>query len=163
LSDHDADLRQALELAVYREIGARNFYGRIAGIIRNPEGKNRFRQLSEDEDGHRKKLASWFEKLFGEAFVEKADRVEESEIPGMALDERTSAIEALDIAIKAEAKANEFYTKQAELAGDPGLAQLFSELAEEERGHYTLLEAERNSLIGGFYWFDMDSTSFLED
>jgi rubrerythrin len=40
---------------------------------------------------------------------------------------------------------------------------MFESLAEQEKGHYDLLTAEKNALTGGFYWFDMDSSAFLED
>jgi rubrerythrin len=156
-------MRQALELAIYREIGASGLYKSIAETISNPDGKKRFERLSEDEEGHRVKLEKWFEKLFEEPFTASSEGIKQSEITGIALDSQSGAIEVLDIAIKAEEQANSFYRMQAENADHPDLKALFLALAEEEHGHHELLEAERNALIGGFYWFDMDSTSFLED
>jgi rubrerythrin len=163
LSTGETDLRESIELAVYREIGARNFYRRISERISNAEGKGKFVRLSEDEDGHRLKLESWFEKLVGEKFAADEDKIEQSEIRGIDIDEQTGALEALNIAIKAEVQAREFYSEQAERTDIPELKKLFGKLSEEESGHYNLLEAERNSIIGGFYWFDLDSTAFLED
>lgn len=163
MSERGRDLQQAVELAIYREIGARNFYRRISEEIGNSEGKEKFSQLSRDEDNHRIKLESWYEKLTGEAFSPDDVRLEQSEIRGFAVGEQTGALEALNIAIEAEAQAREFYEGQAEKAADPELERLFGQLAEEEAGHFALLEAERNSIIGGFYWFDMDNTAFLED
>jgi len=159
----DADLKTSIELAVYREIGARNFYRRISETIKNPEGRGRFVQLSVDEEGHRVKLESWFEKLVGEKFAADEGKIEQSEIRGIDIGEQTGALEALNIAIEAEAQAREFYSDQAAKADIPELRKLFEELSEEESGHHDLLEAERNSIIGGFYWFDLDSTAFLED
>lgn len=63
---------------------------------------------------------------------------------------RSIARSAPGIAIEAEAQAREFYAGQAERVSDPELKQLFERLADEEAGHYALLEAERNSIIGGF-------------
>jgi rubrerythrin len=163
LSKRDADLKNSIELAVYREIGARNFYRRISAKIKNQEGKSRFVQLSEDEDGHRIKLESWFEKLVGEKFVADKAKIEQSEIQGIDIGEQTGALEALNIAIRAEEQAREFYSEQAERTDIPELKRLLERLSEEESGHFSLLEAERNSIIGGFYWFDLDSTAFLED
>ncbi|UCF05477.1 MAG: ferritin family protein [bacterium] len=156
-------MRQALELAIYREIGASGLYKTIADTISNPEGKQRFERLSKDEEGHRIKLEKWFEKLFGTAFTMSSEGIKQSEIAGVSLKRHSGALEALDIAIKTEEQANNFYRMQADHADDPDLKALFLALAEEENGHHELLEAERNALIGGFYWFDMDSTSFLED
>ena len=42
-------------------------------------------------------------------------------------------------------------------------AGVFESLAEQEKGHYDLLTAEKNALTGGFYWFDMDQSGFVED
>ena len=163
MGERSNDMQQAIESAIYREIGAKNFYSRISEEIGNADGKEKFSQLSRDEDGHRIKLESWYEKLTGEEFSADEQKLEQSEIRGFAVKEQTGALEALGIAIEAEEQAREFYSGQAEAASDPELKSLFERLADEEAGHYTLLEAERNSIIGGFYWFDSDSAAFLED
>lgn len=163
MAQHDSEMKAAIEGAIYREIGARNFYRTIAGGITNAEGKEKFSRLSEDEDGHRVKLASWLERLFGETFMLQPDKLKESEISGIRIDERTGALEALNIAIGEEEKAEAFYRNQAAGTDLAELKELLLDIADEEHGHFAMLEAERNSIIGGFYWFDMDSTSFLED
>ena len=163
MSARDEAMKVSLEEAIYREIGARDFYGKIADTIRNSEGKELFSRLSTDEEGHREKLAGWYSKLFSEDFETDEGKLRDSEIKGFEVSERTGAMEALDIAIEAESKASDFYSKRAGEATDPGLRDLFLELSEVEKGHYDLLEAERNSLSGGFYWFDMDSSSFMEE
>ena len=156
-------LKDALARAIYTEIGASNFYARMAARIENPEGRRRFEQLSLDERGHRETLAKWYERMAGEPFVEEADAVKASEIGDIAINDRVGAIEALDIAIDAESKARAFYLEQAHKAEEAGLRKMFEGLAEQEQGHYDLLTAERNAVVGGFYWFDMDSAGFLED
>ncbi|RJR28725.1 MAG: hypothetical protein C4574_04425 [Candidatus Latescibacterota bacterium] len=161
--EQEAGYTEVLAGAICREIGARDFYRRIAGEIRNPEGKDRFKRLSGDEEGHRKKLESWYEKLFGKRFAADPKMLKETEIKDVKLSKQTGAMAALDLAIKAEAAAEEFYAKQAETVSMPELRDLFVKLSGEEHGHYELLTAERNTLAGGFYWFDMDSTQFLED
>jgi rubrerythrin len=160
---HDTEMSEALEGAIYREIGARDFYRRIADGIANAEGREKFLQLSRDEDGHREKLTSWLETMSGTSFVLRPDKLKEGEIGGVAIDEHSGALAALDIAIEAEANAETFYRKRSAEAERAELRSLLEGIADEEHGHYTLLQAERNAIIGGFYWFDMDSTSFLED
>ena len=161
--EQEAGYMTVLAGAICREIGARDFYRRISGEIRNAEGKDRFKRLSGDEEGHRKKLESWYEKLFGKRFAADPAMLKEAEIGDVKLSKQAGAMAALDIAIKAEAAAEEFYAKQAESVSAPALKELFAKLSAEEHGHYEMLVAERNSLAGGFYWFDMDSTTFLED
>lgn len=163
MSGQDAELRESIEVAIYREIGARDFYRRISEEIENGEGIEKFAQLSSDEEGHRIKLEAWFERLVGERFSAQDERIEQSEIRGFKVDEQTGALEALNIAITAESQARDFYAERAEKTDMPELKELFTNLSEEEAGHFNLLEAERNAIIGGFYWFDIDSTSFLED
>jgi rubrerythrin len=163
VNERQGEFMRILAGAICREIGARDFYGKISNAIKNPEGKERFKRLSGDEEGHRIKLETWYKKFFNKVFVADKKELEESEIKGFQVDEKAGAMMALDIAIKAEMKAEEFYSSQAEAVEDPQFKDLLVKLAGEEHGHYELLLAERNSLTGGFYWFDMDSSSFLED
>jgi rubrerythrin len=157
------DFKHVLAGAIYREIGARNFYLQIAEAIKNPEGSERFSRLSTDEDGHRVKLEGWYRKLFEAKFVADKKELESAEIKGVHVGEKTGAMEALDIAINAEMKAEEFYAREAGAVDDAGLKKLLMQLSGEEHGHYELLLAERGALAGNFYWFDMDSSQFLED
>lgn len=161
--EQEAQFMQVLAGAIYREIGARDFYRHLSNDIRNPEGKERFKKLSQDEEGHRKKLEGWHEKLFGKRFAADSKLLKEAEIKGVKINKQAGAMEALDIAIKAEAAAEEFYRVQSEAVSNPELKDLLMKLSGEEHGHWELLGAERNALAGGFYWFDMDSSAFLED
>jgi len=161
LSHHT--LKDTISRAIYAEIGAMNFYSRMAGRIENEEGSSRFEQLSVDEKGHRDTLKGWYSRLFETEFVEDEHEIRNSEIKDIEISGEAGAMEALDIAIEAESKANDFYLAEAEKASDPELKKMFESLAQQEKGHYDLLTAERNALTGGFYWFDMDQSGFLED
>jgi rubrerythrin len=161
LSQHT--LKDAISRAIYAEIGAMNFYSRMAGRIENKEGSSRFEQLSVDERGHRDTLKGWYSRLFETDFVEDEHQIRNSEIKDIEINGEAGAMEALDIAIEAESKANDFYLAEARKASDPELKKMFESLAQQEKGHYDLLTAEKNALTGGFYWFDMDQSGFLED
>jgi rubrerythrin len=156
-------LKDAISRAIYAEIGAMNFYSRMAEKIESDEGSGKFAQLSEDEKGHRDTLRGWYSRLFETEFVENEKEIKSSEISDIQISGQAGAIEALDIAIEAESKATDFYLAEAEKAEDPELKKTFESLAQQEKGHYDLLSAEKNALTGGFYWFDMDSSGFLED
>jgi rubrerythrin len=161
LSHHT--LKDAISRAIYAEIGAMNFYSKLAREIENEDGSSRFQQLSEDEKGHRDTLKGWYSRLFEAEFTENEEKIKDSEIGGVEIDRQTGAIAALDIAIEAESRANDFYLDEAEKAEDPELRKMFENLAQQEKGHYDLLTAEKNALTGGFYWFDMDQSGFVED
>jgi rubrerythrin len=109
------------------------------------------------------KLEGWYRKLFEAKFVADTKELEGAEIKGVHVDEKIGAMEAIDIAINAEMKAEEFYAREAGAVDDAGLKKLLMQLSGEEHGHYELLLAERGALAGNFYWFDMDSSQFLED
>ncbi len=157
------DFRKILAGAICREIGARNFYKAISDSIANAEGKERFSRLSGDEEGHRVKLEGWYLKLFEAKFVADRKDLDDAEIKGVHIGEKAGAMEALDLAIHAEMRAEEFYSYQAETVERPEFKKLLEQLAAEEHGHYELLLAERGALTGGFYWFDIDSSQPLED
>lgn len=163
MKGHEAQFESALAGAICREVGARDFYGKLSDAIKNAEGKEKFRHLSNDEENHRAKLESWYRKLFDATFVADPKMLKESEIKGVGVSDQTTALAAIGIAIKAELRAEAFYAAEAEAASIPDLRALLENLAKEEHGHYELLEAERSSITGGFYWFDIDSANFLED
>ena len=163
MSAKNEELRSALSGAIYREIGASDFYRFLGETITNPEGSKTFLKLSEDERSHREKLKSWYSRMFGEEFVSDPEKIKESQRTKVDVGEVSGALKALDIAIEAEGRARDFYEAEAGKTEDKELKELFLDLAEEELGHYNLLQAEKSSLIDAFYWFDMDSTSFMED
>lgn len=156
-------MSRAIEKAIYAEIGASEFYRKISEGIDNRGAKEKFTRLAEDENIHRDKLSAWFLKLTGTEFRAEKEKLEKSEIDPSLIKEVNGAMEALDIAIDAESRANAFYLEQAAGTADKDLKKLYADLAKEEEGHYALLSAEKNSLMGGFYWFDMDSIPFMED
>ncbi|MBN2185372.1 MAG: ferritin family protein [Candidatus Krumholzibacteriota bacterium] len=163
MSDENKDLKSALAGAIYREIGASGFYRFLGESITNPEGSKIFLKLAEDESSHRMKLEAWYKKTFGEEFVPSQEKIRESEGTRIEVSEVAGALKALDIAIEAESRARDFYENEAGKASEEELKTLFLTLAEEERGHYNLLQGEKSALIDAFYWFDMDSTKFMED
>ena len=109
------------------------------------------------------KLEGWYRKLFNAKYSPDEKELCDAEIKGVHVSEKAGAMEALDLAIQAEMRAEEFYSSQAEAVERAELKKLLVQLAAEEHGHYELLLAERSSLTGGFYWFDIDSSQFLED
>jgi rubrerythrin len=60
------------------------------------------------------------------------------------IDENTTPLEAVKIAIEREKKAHEFYLQAIKVARYPGTRQMFEELAQEELNHLRRLEDELN-------------------
>lgn len=111
-----------------------------------------FREMAGEERAHGMDLKSRFSARFGplpslggepEEVIEAAD-LEDAEaliFDSMTLDR------ALEIGLRAEESAREFYRKEALQTSDPGLQQIYRELAEFEQGHVRALQeklAERS-------------------
>jgi len=65
------------------------------------------------------------------------------------INEHTTPGEALQLAMKREKAANDFYMKCASTVGDPGVKKLFEFLAREESKHFELIEKEYNRFVAG--------------
>ncbi|UCB52822.1 MAG: ferritin family protein [Candidatus Zixiibacteriota bacterium] len=151
---------EALGVAIYNEQSAFDFYTGLADVIKNQSGKKKFEFLASDEKRHRELLEAHYEKTTGgkefpfDSAMVKTIKVE--------VRDNTTAAEALDIGIKAEKEAYEFYSKSAEQTQDADAKKMFLMLAEQEDRHYNLLTAEKQALTGQFYWFDVGTPGMME-
>ena len=151
---------EVLSVAIYNEQAAFDFYTRLSGIIKNQSGKEKFKFLASDEKRHRELLEGYYQKISGgKGFPFDPDKVKTINVD---VRDNTAASEALDIGIKAEKEAYEFYTKSAEETKDPDAQKMFSMLAEQEDRHYNILTAEKQALIDQFYWFSLDTPGIME-
>ena len=150
----------ALATAIYNEQSAFDFYSRLAEIIKNESGKEKFEFLAADERRHRRLLEAYYkETAGGNEFPFEPAKVKTIKVE---VRDNTTAAEALDIGIKAEKEAYEFYSKNAEDTEDPDAKKMFLMLAEQEDRHYNLLTAEKQALTGQFYWFDAGTPGMME-
>ena len=151
---------EALSLAIYNEQSAFDFYTRLSDTIKNPSGKEKFTFLASDEKRHRELLEKYYTKISrGQKFPFDPNKVK---IIQVEVKDNTAAYEALDIGIKAEKEAYEFYNRSAENSKDPEAKKMFLMLAGEEEKHYSVLMAEKQALIDQFYWFSLDTPGIME-
>ncbi len=152
---------EILEMGIYNEVSAHDFYLSVAEKIDNVSGKEKFRFLANDEKRHREMLEGWYRKESGgKDFPFDPSKVKRIEVE---VKDHTSAFAAIDLALEAERQAYLFYQEAGKRTNDEKGKELFQKLAEEEDGHYQKLSAERNALTGGFYWFSLDQAAPLED
>lgn len=157
----DAGALDALEIAIYNEQSAHDFYENLSQTIENPSGKDRFRFLSLDEKRHRELLEQrYLRESDGKSFEFDLRKVKKIELK---IYDQASAKEALDIALEAEREAYNSYIRAASQAKDPEGKKMFESLASEEDKHYQILMSERQMVEGGFYWFSLDTSGFMED
>lgn len=144
------EMFDALSRALDLETEGYEFYMRCAENTKSKEGQEMFRYLAEEEQTHYKKVKEIFKNEFRKEF-EKYEGISEEmgqsgvfeeKVPGGNLDEKSDALDALNIAIKAEVNSIELYEKLAEGSSKPDIKNLFEKLAEEEKKHRSILEAE---------------------
>jgi rubrerythrin len=151
---------EALFAAIYNEQSAFDFYTKLSNAIKNPSGKEKFKFLASDEKRHRELLEKHYTKISGgQKFPFDPGKVKNIRVD---VRDNTTAYEALDIGIKAEKEAYEFYTRSAENSKDREAKKTFLMLALEEDKHYNVLMAERQALIDQFYWFSLDTPGIME-
>ena len=156
----EMDALEALSVAIYNEQSAFDFYTKLSDTIKNKSGKEKFKFLASDEKRHRELLEGYYKKISGgKQFLFDPDKVKTIHVD---IRDNTTASEALDIGIKAEKEAYEFYNKSAEETKDPDAKKMFLMLAKQEDRHYNILTAEKQALTGQFYWFSLDTPGMME-
>ncbi len=161
-----AFVREAIKL----EIRGREFFNQAADMTRNSLGKRMFQRLAEEEVKH----LHAFSKLFSAVIhsdewkqyvdagkIAGTSEVIEDLVARMKRAEGKSEIEALRIGMELELKAIDFFKKCAETGDDPVARDIFINIADEERFHYDLLQAQYDSVTGTGFW--LDSAEFQMD
>ena len=130
--------------AIEEEIKAAELYGKHAAIVKDAGAKRMLEEMALMERGHEQKL-----KKFKETEIDTLAKI--GEVPDLQisdflvekkLTEDSSVQDVFIVAMKAEQKAFQLYTRLAELEVSTDTLRLFRELAEEERKHKLDLESE---------------------
>ena len=155
LSDEEKEMEalKALQLAVAREKGAREFYLGVSGTIQKESIKNKFKYLADVEQDHFDQLSQLYVKISGgkQPVINEKD----SEIGKNLVSPEITAEEALKLAMEAEQRAYEFYRNAALKARSERAREMFEYLAAEELEHKRLLSIDAATTPGGgrhFQW-----------
>ncbi len=160
------NIKDAILTAIQMEKDGYSFYIKAATQTESKMGKTIFESLAEDEQRH----LDVFQKIF-EDKVSKSewnDMIDSSkkyatipifptnlnDAPGM--DAESTEIDALRMAMDAEKEAIEYYGKIKENLEDLDIKKVISEIIEQEKNHYSLLEKEFNHINSTGYWFEFD-------
>ncbi|MDZ7315159.1 MAG: DJ-1/PfpI/YhbO family deglycase/protease [candidate division KSB1 bacterium] len=152
-ADRDLDPLSALEVAVSREKGAMDFYTNCSNQFQEPRVKNKFAYLAAIEKGHFEQLSDLYRKLSG-GKEPKVD-VSKTELSGKTVAPDITAEQAVDLGIRAEEKAYEFYRAAAAKSKGKKVKEMFEYLAAEELEHKRLLLLDKAVAEGGqghFQW-----------
>ncbi|MHB1132450.1 MAG: ferritin family protein [Chloroflexota bacterium] len=144
----------ALEGAMAMEVEGEAFYLQAAERTQDEKGKVMFRSLASDETEHYAKLKSVRDELAvsgtwlsQEAVLSRpagrwhSPAVFDAGRLSRSVNLETGDAEALRLGMEVEHASHKNYAKNRDAADDPDAKALFAYLAEEEIGHYNLLEA----------------------
>lgn len=112
-----------------------------------------FLEMAAEERQHGAELDRRFLEWFGQPpslTAEPAEVIEAPDLedPEALIFDSMTIVQALQLGLRAEEAAREFYGREAGRASDPGLQKVYRELAEFEQGHVHVLQeklAERRA------------------
>ena len=151
--------------AIRLELDGQSFFEHVADATHNELGKKMFMKLANDEAQHLKVFSEIFTELVGEDWKKHIGDVKSkkaSMIDALAKkvaqggkEGRASELEAISIAMDLERNAIEFFGNAATKTTDNKARDVFNRIADEERLHFDLLQAQYDYLTNSGYWFDV--------
>ena len=154
---------EQIQAAMEAEAAASKFYRDSAAKTSSQEGQDLLTQLADFEQSHYDNLAKLKDSLTqGEGYIDYSGTTfRKTEIPEAAkkkVEENIDdVIEILGVAIDAEMKAYDRYSKMAKEAEDPKGRAMFEKFAEEESFHRRILADQHFQLSNrGGIWFYSD-------
>jgi rubrerythrin len=147
--------------AMNSELEAKNFYKEASKKAQSQAGKKLFEELAEFEQNHYKKVKEIIESLNNNLTYNKPISNQEiptinSEIEGEYEPNKDEIVTIISLAIDAEKKSQERYSKIAEMLDDDEGKEIFYGLEQDERNHQRILEDEfyqlsnKGTIIWGF-------------
>lgn len=137
-------LRGALDLAITIEEEAQLRYQEFAARVTDPAAAAFFREMVVNESKHRRQLEARRHVLFRHepprfeiSLVDDVEAPSPEEVP-----QAIGAREAMEVALRAEVRAWEFYDQALAHLTDPDVKAFFAELRDEEVEHQALLRGK---------------------
>ncbi len=159
---------EILKTAILLERKGKAFYSSVAEKSDDPDVKNFFQLMANEEDEHIRFLNEQFahfieNKKFKKADIHVDDESPDEQILTDIVKKKITAASfeaaAISAAIDFETRAVKVYSDRAENATDPDEKQFYKFLAEWESGHHKLLN-EIDKELKEKIWFDNDFWPF---
>ncbi|UCF69695.1 MAG: ferritin family protein [candidate division WOR-3 bacterium] len=155
-------IRESLKL----ELNGKSFFENVANATHNELGKKMFRKLANDEAQHLKVFSDIFTTMVGEDWRKHVGDLEKNEkapmiealtkkVASAGKESRASELEAISIAMDLERNAIDFFSGAAEKTTDKKAKEIFKKIADEEKLHYDLLQAQHDHITNSGFWFDI--------
>jgi len=160
------NVKDAIRTAIQMEKDGYAFYQKAAAQTSSDMGVTVFKSLAADELLHLEVFEKLFEEKVGkdewhdlvntskkyadiQVFPKNLQKVE-------GADPDTNEIDALRIAMDAEQEAIDYYTNILNNLTDEKVKEIISEIIEQEKNHYRVLEGEFHHINSTGYWFELD-------
>ncbi|MCX6694924.1 MAG: ferritin family protein [Candidatus Altiarchaeota archaeon] len=164
------DMCDALEKALYLEAEGHEFYVKCGQNTKSKEANDMFKYLAKEEERHFKIIEDIFEKNFRKEYDGRIKTckppgkiqptgVFEKNFPGGRVDEKSDALDALNIGIKAEDNSIMLYQKLAKESFQVDTIKLFEKLVEEEKKHKEILSYEVEFVTGTGQFHDFKTVT----
>jgi rubrerythrin len=140
-------LNNLLVEAMNSEIEAKNFYIDASKKAQSKAGKKLFNELAEFEQNHYERVKKIIESV-NNGFEFEKPKINNNvptigpEVEGEYEPNKDEIVNIINLAIDAEKKAQERYSKIAEMIDDIKSKKIFHDLAQDERNHQRILEDE---------------------
>lgn len=164
------DAKNLIREAIKLEINGQAFFNQAAEATGNELGKKMFARLAQEEVKHLEVFSRLFSSVIKSDDWKQQVRSEELKGPSPVVQQLAdrmrraggqSEVEALRIGMELEQKAIDFFSATAAGTADAKAREIFDKIADEERFHYDLLQAQYDSVTGSGFW--LDSSEFKMD
>ncbi|MCE1245016.1 MAG: ferritin family protein [Firmicutes bacterium] len=165
MKSSDSEITEILAKALQLEKNGLKTYLEYAGYTEDKSGKDMFIILARDEFEHMTIIEKVIEeysgkstlvglnigKGFSSAILPDLKDIDNYRKGG----DGTNQFHALEMALKFESRSRELYLDLAEKAQSVEAESMFLTLAEMEKAHYEILEAQKNSIAGTGLWIEL--------
>jgi rubrerythrin len=152
-------VEKALSMAVKSEKDATEAYIKLQSMVKNFILRDKLRFLAEEEQKHQKLLKEVHKKVAG---GREPPETERSLAPRLtiALQEKSSVTDLLELAMDAEKISEEFYDNLSQNVEERGLQEILQYLASMEHGHYFLLKGEYELCMKDEAYYDREDFQY---
>ncbi|MBM3135802.1 MAG: hypothetical protein FJZ89_11095 [Chloroflexi bacterium] len=164
-----------LEEAMRNEVDGRQFYLQAAEKSVSAQSKATFTTLAADEEQHLRILQKELDALQGSGKWVAASKVigpqERRAEPLFPPDKKAAArtaqavksdLEALEFAMGIEERAFKLYSKAGQETDDPHARALYKYLANQENGHYQLIQRAHQYLTSPGQWYEEEEKPIFD-
>jgi rubrerythrin len=163
-------VEDAIKGAIQLEIDGKAFFNHAADITTHEKGRKMFQWLAQEEVRHLETFGKMFTTILEDAdwkkYVDSMSGRGEAPLikklkENMKRESSKGEIEAIRVGMELEREAIDFFQKAAGETDDPTARKIFLQIAEEEKFHYDLLEAQHDSVSQSGFW--LGSAEFRMD